>query len=155
MDSFSLNLSEITALELISLTATMYQDFAEERKLTVEINCPPDINLTTDINFLKIVLRNAIKFTPAGGHIKISAVQDEELVHFSIADNGPGLSNELIENIFEWNSIRSDSSGLGLKLAKEFTARLEGTIKIDSALTTGTTFTISVPTRQQVVLYKA
>ncbi|WP_234997924.1 ATP-binding protein [Mucilaginibacter sp. OK098] len=149
MDSFSLKLNRITALELISLTSTMYQDFAEERKLIVEINCAPDINLTTDVNFLKIVLRNilsnAIKFTPAGGHIKISAEHHEEWVYFSIADNGPGLSHEQIENIFEWNSIRSDSSGLGLKLAKEFIDRLKGSIAVESELNEGTTFIVLVP----------
>ncbi|BAU53745.1 tetratricopeptide repeat-containing sensor histidine kinase [Mucilaginibacter gotjawali] len=155
MNSFSLNLSPISALDLITLTATMYRDFAEERKLTIDINCETDVILTTDVNFLKIVLRNilsnAIKFTPAGGHIKITALPDDDFVRFSITDDGPGLTHEQIENLFEWNSIRSDSSGLGLKLAKEFTIRLNGAIKIDSSLQNGSTFTVLVPIRQNVV----
>jgi signal transduction histidine kinase len=149
MDSFSLNMVTINACELIEQIIDLHQDFANERQVVLKKDCSSDIFINSDENFLKIVLRNivsnGIKFTPPGGDILISAYQQSGIGQFKIYDNGVGMTKEQIANVFEWNSIRSDSSGLGLKLAYEFITRLGGTIDIDSTVGKGTTFIITVP----------
>jgi signal transduction histidine kinase len=149
MDSFSLKISKINVDELISNTITLHENFAEERQITIKKDCSTDLEIYTDVNFLKVVLRNivsnGIKFTPAGGSIKISAEKQGDGVCFRIYDSGIGMSEEQIGSLFEWSSIRSDTSGLGLKLAKEFINRLGGSIRVDSKLNMGTIFIISVP----------
>jgi signal transduction histidine kinase len=50
-----------------------------------------------------------------------------------------------MKTIFEWNSIRSDSSGLGLKLAREFTEKLGGSISVASEPGQGAAFVVRLP----------
>ena len=111
--------------------------------------CPTNLYLNTDPNFLKIILRNlmsnAVKFTPSNGAIHLSANKIADGVTISVKDNGEGMSPEHVANIFNWNSIRSDSSGLGLRLAKEFTEKLNGSISVASVVGDGTTFTLLFP----------
>jgi len=149
MNSFSLNPVQINAAEMVEYVMGINRDFAAERKLLLDGSSGTCAVLFSDVNFLKIVLRNivsnAIKFTPAGGSIKIFAQQVDGSVQFTIADTGLGITKEQIANLFEWNSIRSDSSGLGLKLAKEFTIRLGGSLAVHSELDKGTTFTVLIP----------
>jgi signal transduction histidine kinase len=152
MDSFSLQLSPVNARDLVSSTFDLHRDFAEAKQITLEMECPEDIILDTDVNFMKIVLRNivsnGIKFTPSGGAIRLIVENGENNVYFKIFDNGVGMTKEQIGNLFEWGSIRSDTSGLGLKLAREFTTRLGGAIGVNSAPGKGTTFTITLPLKQ-------
>ncbi|MDP9076350.1 MAG: HAMP domain-containing histidine kinase [Bacteroidota bacterium] len=149
MESFSITPTGVTAHELIDYAIKIHRDFAEEKQITLSYDNKEDVFLMTDVNFLKIILRNivsnAIKFTPKGGSIKVTAKARETIVEFRVSDNGPGITKEQIDNIFEWNSIRSDSSGLGLKLAKEFIDRLKGSIAVESELNEGTTFIVLVP----------
>jgi signal transduction histidine kinase len=149
MDSFSLNMTRLNACELIDQVIELHQDFAEERQIRLKRECSADLLISSDENFLKIVLRNivsnGIKFSPPGGNILITADKQGDAIKFKIHDNGVGMTQDQIANLFEWNSIRSDSSGLGLKLAREFITRLGGTIEVNSAIQKGTTFIISVP----------
>ncbi len=109
--------------------------------------CPDSLYLNTDPNFLKIILRNllsnAVKFTPVNGNIQLMARKGNDAIIIKVTDNGTGMPEEHITNIFNWNSIRSDSSGLGLRLAKEFTEKLNGSITVQSLVGEGTTFILT------------
>lgn len=131
--------------EIVDLHATA----AANKNMGISKSCPDGLYLQTDPNFLKIILRNltsnAIKFTPAGGAVCLEAFAQDERIILTVRDNGPGIAAEDQKTLFEWNSIRSDSSGLGLKLAKEFTEKLGGAIAVQSAPGQGTTFILSFP----------
>ncbi|MEO6000127.1 MAG: tetratricopeptide repeat protein [Chitinophagaceae bacterium] len=126
---------------------------ARNKNIGLLKDCPHNINLYTDTNFLKVIFRNltsnAIKFTPDNGVIELSAIRKADDILLTVKDNGAGIASTDLATIFEWNSIRSDSSGLGLKLAKEFTEKLNGSIKVDSAINKGTSFTLSLPINPQ------
>jgi signal transduction histidine kinase len=131
--------------EILSLHATA----ASNKNIQLIKDCPDHLSFHTDLNFLKIIVRNltsnAIKFTPQGGTVRLQAAGLNGTLLFTVKDNGPGINIADQQSLFEWNSIRSDSSGLGLKLAKEFTEKLKGTITIQSQPGEGTLFILSFP----------
>jgi signal transduction histidine kinase len=149
MEAFSPVMETIDARELLDEMVRLNQPFAEEKGIIVETEVTPGLRLRTDPNFIKIILRNltgnALKFSLPRGRIWLSARPEKGAVLFSVRDDGPGIHPEDVKNIFEWNSIRSDSSGLGLKLAREFTEKLEGSLLVRSEPGKGTEFIVSLP----------
>ncbi len=95
------------------------------------------------------ILSNAIKFTPEGGMITISASESDNYLSVIITDTGVGMSDETIHHIFSRNqsftSIGTKSengSGLGLQLVKEMIEQNDAKIRIESELDKGTSFII-------------
>ena len=96
------------------------------------------------------ILGNAIKFVQNGGQIRILLSAEREQVKVSIVDNGPGISKEIQNRIYE-KFYQADSSrasignGLGLTLAKRIVDLHRGTISVSSTVGRGTTFTVTLP----------
>lgn len=128
MDQFEPANEIIDMAHLLNEILEFHKPFSLEKEIVLEGRVEGDIRLDTDLNFLKIVLRNlvtnAVKFTPAGGKVSVSAYKKDSAIIVLVSDTGPGISEADIKDIFEWNSIRSDSSGLGLRLAKEFSDKM-------------------------------
>lgn len=84
------------------------------------------------------ILSNAIKFSPRGGTVKISVEHDDGFIDVSIADEGPGISDESKKRIFDKfyqadTSHKTEGNGLGLALVKGILEMEEGEIFVDSA----------------------
>jgi two-component system, OmpR family, sensor histidine kinase BaeS len=99
------------------------------------------------------VVNNALKYTPAGGNVTISAINDEEeMAGFMIKDEGIGMSSQDLPHIFE-RFYRGDKSrdrktggiGIGLSIVKALVEAHKGTITVESELDKGTTFIILFP----------
>ncbi len=95
---------------------------------------------------------NAIKFTPEGGEIRISATPLAREVQFSVADNGPGIPPEQVSRLFDryWQSPGNDGSrregvGLGLFIAKGIVDAHKGRLWVDTTVGTGSTFHFTLP----------
>ena len=92
---------------------------------------------------------NAIKFTPAGGRITISATALEEEVRFEIADTGPGIPAESLPHVFGqfWQGLRGDRRGigLGLAIAKGIVEAHGGRIWVESQVGEGSRFYFTLP----------
>jgi signal transduction histidine kinase len=92
---------------------------------------------------------NAMKFTPPGGRITVTARAEGDEVRVSVKDTGAGMSAADLERIFEpyWQAQRTASlgAGLGLKIAKGIVEAHGGRIWAESALGEGTTFFFTVP----------
>lgn len=96
------------------------------------------------------ILGNAIKFTPVGGTIRIHLTNSNSQIKVSFSDNGPGISREVQERIFEkfyqGDTTRStQGNGLGLPLAKRIIDLHAGTITVESLPDVDTTFTVTLP----------
>jgi len=98
------------------------------------------------------IVSNALKFTPAGGRVSISARFADDAVQIRISDTGPGIppdERERIFNRFERANTASHrvqgGSGLGLYNANLFVKRHGGKISVESSGDTGTTFLIELP----------
>jgi PAS domain S-box-containing protein len=98
------------------------------------------------------LISNAVKFSPTGGCVEISASRTEGSVRISVADRGPGIPEEFRPRIFE-RFAQADSSdmrqrggsGLGLSIAREIVQRHCGSISFDSVVGKGAIFHLDFP----------
>jgi two-component system phosphate regulon sensor histidine kinase PhoR len=96
------------------------------------------------------LLDNALKFTPEGGHIKISASAKGQAVEISVSDTGTGIPAEHLPHIFERfykvdRSRRDQGIGLGLAIAKHIVLAHGGELRVESQEGRGSTFSFTVP----------
>lgn len=96
------------------------------------------------------LIGNAIKFVPDRGTIRVLLRQKQNGIEISVVDNGPGMSEEVMERIYEKfyqgdTSRTSSGNGLGLTLAKRIVDLHGGTISASSKEEKGTTFTVLLP----------
>ena len=111
--------------------------------------------ITGDKDRLKQVfinsIDNAIKYSNAGGRVRIEAVQMGGNVQIVISDSGVGIPKSDLPNIknkfYKANRTRP-GSGIGLALADEIIRRHKGRLEIDSEEGVGTTVTITLPTAE-------
>ncbi|WP_433746404.1 sensor histidine kinase [Falsibacillus pallidus] len=104
------------------------------------------------LQLLYILLDNAIKYTPDGGTLTLSAALDSSELVIVMEDSGIGIKQEDQERIFE-RFYRSDKSrsrsigghGLGLSIAKWIVEAHNGSIRVDSEEEKGSTFTVRMP----------
>ena len=146
---------------LIENNLSILQSKALYKDIKLINNINSEMSFIGDVKMFNVVLRNllsnAIKFTPRGGKISIGIV-DETNQYFSntkvtiyIRDTGIGIPKEMINGLFNVNSNsyrtgteNEASSGLGLVLCKEFIAKHNGNIYVESEVGIGTTFYVSV-----------
>jgi two-component system sensor histidine kinase VicK len=124
-----------------------------------ELLCRPDADLpliTGDQSRLEQVMMNvignAIKYTPDGGHILVTAGAGEKRVWMEVSDDGIGIPekdrNRIFDRFYRVDKARSRESGgtgLGLSIAKEIVERHAGTIGLVSHEGPGTTIRIELP----------
>ena len=95
------------------------------------------------------VVGNAIKFSGEGGEIRVSVATDGATVCFTIKDNGPGMSPEELQNLFDryWQARRRNREGigLGLSLVKGIVEGHGGRVWAESAIGAGTTVHFTLP----------
>lgn len=128
---------------------------AEAKQICIEIRNKEGVTAYADKDMINLVLRNllsnAIKFTPQGGVIKIGFTQLSSFVEVYVQDTGTGISKEALAKINENNfyttkgTASESGTGLGLMLCKEFIARNEGQMHIESEQGKGSTFSFTLP----------
>lgn len=97
------------------------------------------------------IVSNAIKYTPPGGRVSLSAGADDSEVWIRVRDSGPGIAPKEQERIFTPFYRGSTGSrfprgmGLGLSIARDLVAAHDGRIEVQSAPGAGSTFTIRLP----------
>ncbi|TGE08216.1 ATP-binding protein [Hymenobacter fodinae] len=141
---------------LISEALELMADDAERKQVRllneVQEPCPAraDLNMTRLI--LRNLLGNALKFTPAGGTITVSATRLPSLWEIAVQDTGVGISPTGQRKIQEQNESYSTPGtdqergvGLGLRLCKEFLERNSGELSFQSTLGKGSTFRFTLP----------
>lgn len=98
---------------------------------------------------LNNLLTNAIKYSKSNGIITVTIEQAGTDIHFSVADQGPGIPAEykqkVFERFFKVPGSLSSGSGLGLSISKEFIEAQHGKIWVDSTPGAGSKFVFSLP----------
>ena len=109
----------------------------------VEVVCDPD----RVAQIMRILLDNALRHTPPGTDVAISAARDNGRACVSVTDSGPGLAESTQLHAFErfFTADGASGSGLGLAIAKELAQRMDGEIVLDSR-PGRTVFTLELPT---------
>lgn len=139
----------------IRMIVENFQIFAQQKHLNL-IFVPQQTFLQADFvpeYFRKIMhnlLSNALKYTPKGGHIFITATQEKNNLVIQIADSGKGIDKQDLPHIFETfyqgnNSCMDMGTGVGLSLAKQMVETMGGQITVKSAIDKGTVFFVTLP----------
>ncbi len=109
----------------------------------IEAVCDPD----RVAQIVRILIDNAIAHTPDGTEIAVRAQRDNGEVRVAVADHGRGIPAADLQRVFEpfFTSDDAQGAGLGLAIAHELAARMDGQLGVQSD-PGGTTFTLSLPT---------
>jgi len=127
---------------------------AMEKNIRVDFISPGSIYVLIDLERMEQVLvnilDNAIKFSKNNSTINIGLEKTDDRVEIFIKDHGPGIDENLFENIFEKfyivdNNKQRKGSGMGLAISKAIVQAHEGEIKIKSNLGVGSCFYIKLP----------
>ncbi len=143
---------------------TLLRPQSEKKQLRVVTEINPNLPLVeTDGGKLQQIifnfLSNAVKFTPDQGSIVVRAERwrdtqqgAADMVRISVADTGPGISQEDQKHIFEKfrqveasHTKQHQGTGLGLAICQELSELLHATIEVESELENGTTFRLILP----------
>jgi heavy metal sensor kinase len=152
--SVRLAVDEVNVRALLNYVCELYQVVAEDKSIKVQIECPDDLRVLGDRNRLRQVfanlLDNALKYTPAGGTVRLEATSQRDKVSIQISDCGTGISPEDLPRIWD-RFYRGDKSrtqrglGLGLSLVKAVVQAHKGEIVVSSEPSQGSRFVISLP----------
>ncbi|MEQ9021140.1 MAG: ATP-binding protein, partial [Pseudomonadales bacterium] len=106
----------------------------------------------TTMTILRNLVNNALKFTPEGGQVTISASRYEQMVKIRVSDTGVGIPKEKMDSLFKLQDKKSTYGtsgekglGLGLQLVYEFIEMNGGHIEVESEIDKGTSFIVSLP----------
>jgi len=151
----TLELSAVDPVELMADAAQIMGDLARERELKLEVADARVGRLRGDERRLKQALcnlvSNALKFTPPGGSVRLSARAEGRYVALEVADDGVGIplaDQDRVFKEFERGTApdaRRMGAGLGLSLVKRIVELHGGTIALKSAPGEGTTVTCRLP----------
>jgi two-component system OmpR family sensor kinase len=120
----------------------------------VELGEVPNVSVSASPDHLKqlllILLDNARKYSPPGGVVRLAAEQESGWLRVGVSDEGPGISDEDQERIFDRfyridPSRQGSGAGLGLSIARWIAQEHEGTLEVRSRLGQGSTFVLSLP----------
>jgi len=143
--------------ELVQDIGQKYLLIAEQKGITFQCVLPRDLPMiVADIALIDRVIQNlvdnAIKFTPAGGTVRIELQQLTGAVHVKVADTGSGILPEDIPYIFDRynkgsqkNVLQDDGAGLGLAIVKKILEVHNLTIDVQSRKNEGTAFSFRLP----------
>jgi heavy metal sensor kinase len=146
---------------LVDTSVEMFRGVAEERGISLEAGIRDCATIRGNVGRMRQVVNNlvdnAIKFTPAGGRVRIDVepAVDEPAITLRVSDSGVGISSQDLPHVFE-RFYRGDKgrdreghargTGLGLAITKAIVEEHGGRIEVASEPGRGTTFTITLPT---------
>lgn len=126
----------------------------EKKQIVLSVDCPDELSVSHDSRWtseaLFNLLDNAVKYTPAGGNIRV-VVQDWEMyLRIDVSDNGRGIPERehaaIFKRFYREESVHDvDGIGIGLYLAREIITMQGGYIKVTSEVGKGSTFSVFLP----------
>lgn len=151
-------LAEADAVDLLGSVHDELAVLAEKKGVRLSVEVSPDVPiLLVDRDKMRSVMENlgsnAIKFTPSGGSVRMSAALDSSGgVVFRVSDTGCGIREDDCEAIFDQfvqtkdgENCKVSGSGLGLFIAKRYTEMHGGSISVESEYGKGSVFEVSLP----------
>ncbi len=147
--------------QLLDKVVERFRPSAAQKGINLSINCD-DKNVAADIDaeaITKVVsnlMSNALKFTKDKIEVGSMISDDQQHIIISVVDNGCGIAPDQQQNIFKAfyqteDGEMKNGTGIGLHIVKTMVEAHNGTVDIKSAVGQGSTFTITLPLRQEFV----
>ena len=147
------NPQEILLNKLSDRIINVFYESAKIKEIELVMDMPDDIYVYADKAMLETIISNfvsnAIKFTPKGGKVIITASKTDEMSEISVKDTGIGMSKEMLKDLFRIDvrperkgTEQEPGSGLGLILCKEFAELHKGKITVESNEGKGSEFKV-------------
>ena len=146
---------EIKIYEKVNSVVSLLKGNARDKKISLKNKINPDLVVYADADMLHSILQNlisnAIKFTYPEDEIEIQSIEDGNYAEIIVKDNGIGIKEEDIVNIFGLNCFTTygtkneKGTGLGLLICKEMVERNGGKIRVESEYQKGSNFIFSLP----------
>ncbi|MDZ7805852.1 MAG: HAMP domain-containing sensor histidine kinase [Gracilimonas sp.] len=145
---------EIELTEIIEQVLKELEDFIEIKELKVDKDLSQTFELIGNKELIHSavynIIQNAIKFSPDGGKIRISITQNNSgTTVFSVSDEGPGIPEDLIDQVFDrfkkgdkLSGHNSSSPGLGLSIVKSICELHECGYRAENNPDKGVTFSL-------------
>ncbi len=155
--SARLEVDDVQTARLVRQVVEDMQAAADEKNIELILSLPSKVpTLRGDKERLAVVLTNlignAIKYTPSGGQVEVTCVEDGARLQIAVRDTGIGIDREEQAKVFNKFYRSTDEkvaklpgTGLGLAIARETIRSHGGTIELESEPNKGSTFIVSVP----------
>ncbi|TET98408.1 MAG: HAMP domain-containing protein [Anaerolineales bacterium] len=155
-----LEVETISLGTIIDSVMDTYRPQAVNKQITMDVELEEEMEqVEVDATLIRQAIANlvdnALKYTPADGHVTIHAEQQEEFQIVQVKDNGMGIAPTDQARLFEKfyrargrEILNIKGSGLGLAIAKSIVQQHGGRVAVESKLGEGSTFTIWFPIRQ-------
>lgn len=151
-----LDVDRVDVRGILSTVLNLARERASVQNVRLVTDCPSDIGeVVADDRRVKQVLfnlvNNAVKFTPPGGEVVVSARRSPENLEIQVSDTGVGISEEDLERVFgafvhaRTGEQRPAGAGLGLTLVKRFVEMHGGRVSLESRPGEGTQVTLHIP----------
>lgn len=146
----TLRMDEVDICQLLRSTIVSFASSCVDEDIEIVSDIPPLPITTIDKHKIKQViinlLKNAKEACSPNGEIRLLARHESDNIIISIKDNGCGISDNIIEDIFTpFKTFKQGGTGLGLAITHEIITAHEGSISVHSTEGVGTEFIISIP----------
>ena len=147
---------DVLLIDTLAMACSGIVYATEKKNISVTVDCPEELCLSHDSKWTAEavfnLLDNAVKYTPAGGAIRISVEQWEMYVKLNVSDTGKGIpeSNQaaIFRRFYREEEVHGEQGvGIGLYLTREIVTRQGGYVKVVSEPGKGSEFSIMLPAR--------
>ncbi len=147
--------------DLVNNCVSLFLLDSKNKKINIKINIEENLRIESDPDILQTIIRNiisnSIKFTRENGVVEIKVTRESENLIFKIIDNGVGMNESEVNNLFKLEegfskkgTQNETGTGIGLIIVKELINKLNGKIKVNSKINIGTEFIIIIPLKHEV-----
>ncbi len=161
LGKIELTFAKVSTGSLVEEAVSGLRAYASGREITVGCAIVPDVPAVAGdrdrlIQVLTNLISNAVKFSPTGGHVDVSAICHDDEVHISVRDSGIGIPAADQARLFQRfqrlhpGHSGEPGSGLGLAISKAIVERHGGRILLSSREHEGSTFTLVLPAMREI-----
>jgi NtrC-family two-component system sensor histidine kinase KinB len=146
-----MKLERLRPIDVLDDAYHRFREQAREKNVEITVNAFADLShLHADRRALRSImdnlLTNALRYTPAGGQVRLEASELKDGIQFVVQDSGRGIEAERLPTIFgRFTESSSKGTGLGLALVRRLVETLGGQVSVESRLGQGTTFSFTLP----------
>ncbi|GIO21709.1 two-component system histidine kinase PnpS [Oceanobacillus sp. J11TS1] len=155
-EGFQLERQNFDVKQMVDAVVPSLRKKAEKKDLNLTVSIPSDVTVYADAGKLQQVIinlvDNAINYTPSGGSVNLTMIEDGNRVHFTVKDTGIGMEKKAIPRVFERfyrvdkdRSRNTGGTGLGLAIVKHIVEVHQGEITLESDINKGTTVHVYIP----------